>query len=158
MKMIKPEIGKCSKCGIDGKEIWPEYQNSCNSCFDSTVSKSRYMIGDVPLVRVVEDLLMERPIVKKIIEAAMVNYGVHRILRLENDGLIYMAEIEKPREDGGMSKATVAALGVNKIEQPNRRDGIHAADPELIPKLNKMIDTHLDSCNFCQTVIEGVDA
>lgn len=151
--MFAPEIGKCSKCGVDGKEIWPEYENHCNDCFDLT-AKSRYMIGDVPLVRVVEDLLMERPIVKKIIESAMADYGVHPILRLENDGYIYKAEIEKPREDGGMSKAAVAAIGINKLNQPDKRNGVCAADPELVPKLNKMIDEHLASCNFCQSVME----
>lgn len=153
VKMFSPEIGKCSKCGIDGKEIWPEYEFHCNDCFDLT-SKSRYMIGDVPLVRVVEDLLMERPIVKKIIESAMADYGVHRILRLENDGLIYMAEIEKLVEDGGLSKAMVAAVGVDKVKQPDKREGVRAADPDLIPKLNKMIDDHLKVCVFCISVME----
>lgn len=150
--MFKPDIGKCSRCGVDGKEIWPEYANRCNDCFDRD-AKSRYMIGDVPLVRVIEDLLMERPIVKKIIEFAMVDYGVHYILKLENDGLVYMAEKERSVIDGGACKATIAALGA-KPDQP-KSEGVKPADPDLVPKLNKMIDRHLETCDFCQEVIKS---
>lgn len=149
--MKEPEIGKCTKCGIDGKEVWPEYGTICEGCFDRA-AKSKYMIGDVPLVRVVEDLLMERPIVKKIVETAMVDYGTHRILKLENDGFIYMVKEEKPA-NGGFSKAAAAAIAVNKPQQPDQRLGVHAADPELIPKLNKMIDEHLATCNYCQDIM-----
>lgn len=152
--MFKPEIGTCSKCGIDNKEIWPEYGSLCDGCFHED-SKSRFQIDGIPLVRIVEDILMERPEVKKIVEHAMVDYGVHRILKLENDGFIYMAEEEKPVIDGGACKATIAAIGVKKLNQPDQRKGVHNADPELIPKLNKMIDKHLETCDFCQSVIKS---
>jgi hypothetical protein len=152
--MFKPEMGKCSKCGIV-REIWPEYKNSCEGCFDlERPPRSKYMINDVPLVRIIEDLLMERPIIKKIVEQAMVDYGVHRILRLESDGCVYVVTEKDLAQTSVLSKAMKATLGATQPAS-SERIGVNAADPELIPKLNKMIDKHLESCNFCQSVIES---
>jgi hypothetical protein len=137
--MFKPDIGKCTKCGVT-KEVWPEYKMQCNDCFE-TVPSSKYMIDGVPLVRIVEDLLMERPIIKRIMEVAMVEYGVHRIFRLENDGVIYMVT----------GPDTVSFTGPKPVHVG---EGVRVADPELLPKLNSLIDEHLKMCDFCQGVIE----
>ena len=147
--MIKPDkTGTCVVCKED-KEIWETYGGSCAECFNKD-HPSKFSINGVPLVRVVEDLLMERPEVRKITETAMVDCGVHHILRLENDGFIYRVMPQQYHRVGGCF-----SIGTKTASEPELpKVGVHAADPELIPKLNKLVDEHIEKCDYCQKVIK----
>lgn len=142
--MFKPKIGICTECKHN-TEIWTEYKDTCAACFNKPPNTSKFKIDDVPVVRIIEDLLMERPVVKKIIETTMVEHGTHRIIRLEEDGFIYKVDPEWYEQIKRVETRT---------ENAPRIGGVRPADPELIPKLNNLIDEHIGNCNYCQTIIE----
>jgi len=142
--MIKPQIGTCSGCK-QNTEIWEGYNDSCADCFNKA-HPSKFTIDGVPIVRVIEDLLMERPIVRKIIETAMIERGAHRIIRLEEDGRIYKVDPEFHEQ---IKKEPQRTQNSNIA-----RANVHPADPELISKLNGLIDEHISNCNYCQCIID----
>lgn len=140
--MIKPNIGECTSCK-QHTEIWEGYGDKCTNCFNDQ-QESKFTINGVPLVQVVEQILMERPIVKQIITCSMYERGVHRLLRLEEDGRIYKVNPEFHDQ-----------IIKNVDPSTASRAYVLPADPELIPKLNGFIDEHIGNCLFCKDIIEN---
>lgn len=141
--MFKPKIGICTECKTN-TEIWEGYNDTCADCFNKA-HPSKFSIDGVPIVNVIESMLTERPVVKKIVETAMMERGAHRLIRLEEDGCIYKVDPEWHEQ-------------IIKIPPKGPADthtgGVKPADPELIPKLNNLIDEHIKNCSYCQGIIE----
>lgn len=139
--MIKPKIGVCTKCN-QNTEIWEGYNDSCTNCFNDQKA-SKFTIEGVPLVNIVENILMDQPRIKKIVETAILERGSHSIIRLEDDGRIYKAEPEWRDK-------------IQKTPEPKKeaRPHAHPADPELVSKLNSLIDEHISNCCYCQGIID----
>ena len=140
--MIKPSIGECADCK-QHTEVWEGYGDRCTDCFNKQ-TPSKFTINGVPLVQVVESILMERPLIKRIIETAMLERGAHRIIRLEEDGHIYKVE---PEWSDQITRKP-------PLKEGEQRPSVIPADPELITKLNGLVDDHVSNCAYCQSIIE----
>lgn len=133
--------GLCNACN----KIQPLFLESdvCDRCMG--IKRSKFMINDMPVSVLINDLLIERPEVMKIANAIRRDNKHHFIIRLEDDGLVYSKPIP--------AKQQSSCFGFYQDEPHPPRKGVPVADPDLIPKLHAMIDEHLIDCEYCSKVL-----